>query len=50
VGDLPNVTLELLRRGYNADQIEGVLGENLLRVLAAAERAKAARAPSSAEP
>jgi membrane dipeptidase len=39
VADLPNITLELLERGYSAEQIRLVLGENLLRVLAAAERA-----------
>ncbi len=40
VGDFPNITLELLRRGYTADQIRLILGENLLRVLVAAELAK----------
>ncbi len=40
VGDFPNITLELLRRGYAADQIQLILGENLLRVLAAAELEK----------
>jgi membrane dipeptidase len=40
VSDLPNITLELLRRGYDPDQIRRILGENLLRVLAAAERAR----------
>ena len=40
VGDFPNITLELLRRGHSSDQIRLILGENLLRVLAAAERAK----------
>jgi membrane dipeptidase len=38
VGDLPNVTLELLRRGWEPEEIRKVLGENLLRALAAAER------------
>jgi membrane dipeptidase len=41
VTDLPNITLELLRRGYDEKQIRMILGENLLRVLAAAERASA---------
>ncbi len=40
VGDFPNVTLELLRRGYSGDEIQLILGENLLRVLAAAELAR----------
>lgn len=33
VADLPNLTTELLRRGYTAHQIEGILGGNVLRVL-----------------
>ena len=33
-----NVTLELLRRGYNQDQIEKLWGENLLRVWKEVER------------
>jgi membrane dipeptidase len=33
VGDLPNLTRELLRRGYNANGIEKVLGGNMLRVM-----------------
>jgi hypothetical protein len=36
-----NVTLELLRRGYSDDEIQLILGENLLRVLGAAESARA---------
>jgi microsomal dipeptidase-like Zn-dependent dipeptidase len=40
VGDLPNITLELLRRGYNDDEVRMILGGNVLRVPAAAERAK----------
>ena len=32
--------LELLRRGYDVQQIRMILGENFLRVLTAAERAK----------
>ncbi len=39
VSDFPNITLELLRRGYNAEQIRMILGENFLRVLTAAELA-----------
>jgi len=38
VGELPNLTTELLRRGYSDTEIRKILGENLLRVLGAAER------------
>jgi membrane dipeptidase len=38
VSELPNITYELLRRGYSEKDIRKVLGENLLRVFAAAER------------
>ena len=38
VGDLPNVTAELLRRGHSETDIRKILGENVLRVLAEAER------------
>ena len=38
VSDLPKITYELLRRGYNEGDIRKILGENLLRVLAGAER------------
>ena len=41
VGDFPQITLELLRRGYNEMQIRMILGENLLRVLEATEQARA---------
>ncbi|MDR2215776.1 MAG: dipeptidase [Nevskiaceae bacterium] len=39
--DAPNVTRELVRRGYTEEQIAGIWGGNFLRVLGAAE-AKAA--------
>jgi membrane dipeptidase len=35
---LPNITYELLKRGYSERDIRKVLGENLLRVMAEAER------------
>jgi membrane dipeptidase len=35
---LPNITYELLKRGYSERDIRKVLGENFLRVFAAAER------------
>jgi membrane dipeptidase len=37
VGEMPNLTTELLRRGYAEPDIRKILGENLLRVLAEAE-------------
>ena len=30
--DLPNITRGLVQRGYNDEQIRGILGENALRV------------------
>lgn len=33
VADLPNLTAELLRRGYSADDVEKILGGNMLRVM-----------------
>jgi membrane dipeptidase len=38
VSELPNITYELLRRGYSEKDIRKVLGENFLRVFAEAER------------
>jgi membrane dipeptidase len=38
VSMLPNITYELLKRGYSEKDIRKVLGENLLRVFAEAER------------
>ncbi|HET9479514.1 MAG TPA: dipeptidase [Pyrinomonadaceae bacterium] len=35
VADLPNLTKELLRRGYSAGDIEKILGGNMLRVMGA---------------
>jgi membrane dipeptidase len=35
VADLPNLTRELLRRGYVASDIEKILGGNMLRVMEA---------------
>lgn len=32
--DLPNITRGLVKRGYNDDEIRGILGENALRVFA----------------
>ena len=38
VSKLPNITYELLRRGYSETDVRKILGENLLRVMAEAER------------
>jgi membrane dipeptidase len=38
ISELPNITYELLRRGYTEKDIRKVLGENLLRAFAEAER------------
>jgi membrane dipeptidase len=38
VSELPNLTYELLRRGYSEKDIRKILGENFLRVFAEAER------------
>ena len=38
VSELPNLTSELLRRGYSAADIEKILGGNMLRVMEAMEK------------
>jgi len=38
VSDLPNITVELMRRGYSDEDILKILGGNVLRVLADVER------------
>lgn len=47
IAQLPNITYELLRRGYSEADIRKVLGENLLRVFAAAERVARTSSSSS---
>jgi membrane dipeptidase len=42
VAELPNLTAELLHRGYTADDVTGILGGNVLRVMEETER-RAAR-------
>jgi membrane dipeptidase len=37
IGDLPKITLELVKRGYKDDEIKKILGENFLRVFAETE-------------
>jgi membrane dipeptidase len=41
IGKLPNITIELMRRGYSDGDIKKVLGENFLRVMATVERVAA---------
>lgn len=41
VAAYPNLTAELLRRGWEEDSLRGVLGDNVLRVLERAEQASA---------
>lgn len=38
VSELPNLTMELLRRGYSAGDIEKILGGNMLRVMEAVQQ------------
>jgi membrane dipeptidase len=38
ISKLPNITIELMKRGYSDTDIKKVLGENLLRVMAQNER------------
>jgi membrane dipeptidase len=37
IGDLPKITLELVKRGYSDEDVLKILGENFLRVLGQAE-------------
>ena len=41
VGDLPNITVELVSRGYSDEDIRKILGGNVLRVLTDVERVSA---------
>jgi membrane dipeptidase len=44
--DLPKVTTALMERGYSADDMRKLLGENLLRVFSAVQAASDARQPA----
>jgi membrane dipeptidase len=46
VSMLPNITYELLKRGYSEKDIRKILGENLLRVFAEVERVAASSSKS----
>jgi len=53
ISKLPNITLELMKRGYSDADIKKVLGENFLRVMAEVERVAAsmqAKAPNAETP
>jgi membrane dipeptidase len=53
ISKLPNITLELMKRGYADADIKKVLGENFLRVMAEVERVAAdmqAKEPNAATP
>ncbi|HWX39715.1 MAG TPA: membrane dipeptidase, partial [Blastocatellia bacterium] len=41
ISKLPNITYELMKRGYSDPDIKKVLGENFLRVMAEVERVAA---------
>jgi membrane dipeptidase len=45
----PNLTVELLRRGYAPEDIRKILGENLLRVMSAAEQVARGASASGAK-
>lgn len=38
VSELPNLTRELLRRGYSESDVDKILGGNMLRVMEAMEK------------
>ena len=49
VSDLPNITIELMLRGYNEEDIRKILGGNILRVIAEVE-AVSIRLANAVEP
>ncbi len=46
VSMLPNITYELLKRGYSENDIRKILGENILRVMSEVERVSASMSKS----
>jgi membrane dipeptidase len=48
ISKLPNITIELMKRGYSDADIKKVLGENFLRVMASVERVAAQMQSSAA--
>jgi membrane dipeptidase len=50
VGDYPNLTLELVRRGYSDEAVTQILGGNALRMLAEVEQAAESFASSTQDP
>jgi membrane dipeptidase len=50
ISKLPNITIELMKRGYSDADIKKVLGENFLRVMAAVERVASGIQSSAATP
>src|SRR5205085_2475172 len=44
VADLPNLTKELLRRGYNEQDVDKILGGNMLRVMEEVQRSSSEQA------
>jgi membrane dipeptidase len=50
ISKLPNITVELMKRGYSDADIKKVLGGNFLRVMAAAERVSAEMQSSAPSP
>ncbi|HEY6332946.1 MAG TPA: membrane dipeptidase [Blastocatellia bacterium] len=41
ISKLPNITYELMKRGYSDSDIKKILGENILRVMTEVERTAA---------
>jgi len=48
ISKLPNITYELMKRGYSDADIKKVLGENLLRVMSGVEKVSAEMSSSTA--
>ena len=50
ISKLPNITIELIKRGYSDADIKKVLGENFLRVMAEVERVSKEKQKMAAKP